>query len=93
MGTHRSRYISEAVKNAVVQTATGCFYCLRIIGPFEFDHLIPFADGGTNERDNIVLACLPCNRAKKRKTVADFYRWQAARAEKQARAILQRIGQ
>lgn len=93
MDTRRSRYVSEAVKRDVVEQSTGCFHCLRSIGPFEFDHLIPFADGGSNDISNIVLACLPCNRSKKRKSVAEFYRWQAGRIEKRALEILRRIEQ
>jgi hypothetical protein len=30
----------------------------------EVDHIIPVADGGKNEFDNYITACLPCNRGK-----------------------------
>jgi hypothetical protein len=30
----------------------------------EIDHIIPLAAGGTNEVDNLVTACFPCNRGK-----------------------------
>ncbi len=32
--------------------------------PFEFDHVIPRAKGGTDDPDNIVLSCRPCNRTR-----------------------------
>ena len=31
---------------------------------FEFDHIIPKINGGSNELQNIILACRGCNRAK-----------------------------
>lgn len=42
-----------------------CSYCLADIEAYyEADHFIPVAKGGGNEPENIVLACLPCNRSK-----------------------------
>jgi hypothetical protein len=42
-----------------------CGYCLasqRVVGPFlEIDHIIPEARGGTDDEDNLVLACPMCN--------------------------------
>ena len=40
----------------------------------EWDHVIPLARGGTNDADNIVLACRNCNRSKGSKTVAEWRR-------------------
>jgi hypothetical protein len=41
-----------------------CRYCGDIVGPFEIDHVVPVAMGGTNRRGNLVLACRPCNSRK-----------------------------
>jgi hypothetical protein len=30
----------------------------------ECDHIIPVSEGGTNDMDNLVTACFPCNRGK-----------------------------
>ncbi|AFZ67070.1 restriction endonuclease [Deinococcus peraridilitoris DSM 19664] len=54
-----------------------CYYCQR---PFDFaglsrptvDHRTPKARGGTDDLDNIVLACLNCNQRKGPKTADEF---------------------
>lgn len=30
----------------------------------EYDHILPFASGGTNELDNMIAACAPCNNGR-----------------------------
>ena len=51
-----------------------CGYCLTaqaIIGPLlEIDHVIPVARGGSDEEDNLVLACPLCNGHKAGKVEA-----------------------
>lgn len=43
-----------------------CKYCGVLTGPdAEIDHVIPLSKGGTNELDNLVTACRPCNQAKR----------------------------
>ncbi len=34
---------------------------------FAFDHVVPLSLSGTNEPDNLVLACYPCNSSKGKK--------------------------
>ena len=34
------------------------------IAPFEVDHIIPVSRGGTNDYENLTLACRWCNRSK-----------------------------
>jgi hypothetical protein len=45
-----------------------CEYCKtpeRTFGfPFEVDHFVPISRGGTDELDNLVLACRSCNTFK-----------------------------
>lgn len=43
-----------------------CQYCGRSAPsvPLEVDHIIPRADGGTDQPDNLVCACWSCNRGK-----------------------------
>lgn len=44
-----------------------CHWCREPFSfqhPMTFEHLIPLANGGTNDDDNLVLACAPCNHAR-----------------------------
>lgn len=49
-----------------------CAYCGDEEGPFHFDHLYPRARGGSDDDHNIVLACVPCNRSKRDKTLMEW---------------------
>ena len=64
--------ISKTLKEKVRQTARHrCGYCLflELYSPtvFQIDHIIPLAEGGTNEEENLWLLCETCNRAKSNK--------------------------
>lgn len=48
-----------------------CFYCHEP-GKLSIDHDIPIARGGTDNIDNILPACLPCNRRKHKRTSAEY---------------------
>jgi len=66
MSTH---FISTALRQRVAAAARfRCGYCLtsqQIIGPLlEIDHIIPEAKGGTNDEENLFLACPMCNSHK-----------------------------
>jgi 5-methylcytosine-specific restriction endonuclease McrA len=37
---------------------------IRLEDGFEWDHIIPVSRGGTNEPENIEIACHPCNASK-----------------------------
>lgn len=49
-----------------------CVYCGDTEGPFHYDHLWPVSRGGSNEPNNIVMACAPCNLAKGGKTLVEW---------------------
>ena len=49
-----------------------CVYCGETDDEFEFDHVVPYSRGGTEDPSNIVLACKPCNRAKGARTPAEW---------------------
>lgn len=67
--------ISDELKNKIRQQARNrCGYCLtpqEIVSIcFEIEHLRPIADGGTDEEENLWLACRNCNAFKHAKTHA-----------------------
>lgn len=45
---------------------SGCKYCSKplTVKLLSLDHLVPLANGGTNDPSNFQLICKPCNRAK-----------------------------
>ena len=62
-------YISASLRKRVAETACfRCGYCQisqHIVGPLlEIDHIIPEAEGGTNDEENLFLACPMCNSHK-----------------------------
>ncbi|MEM9908118.1 MAG: HNH endonuclease signature motif containing protein [Cyanobacteria bacterium P01_D01_bin.44] len=62
-------YIPEALRQLVSQRAAGqCEYCLLhqtfSIYSHEIDHAVATKHGGQTIPENLVLACLPCNRHK-----------------------------
>jgi len=62
-------YIPETLRRQVVETARHlCGYCLtaeEISGaPMHIEHIIPLAQGGTSDEENLWLACAWCNSHK-----------------------------
>ena len=60
-----SQALREQVRNAA---SDRCGYCLcrqeYVPGVLEIDHIVPKAAGGTDEEENLWLACRMCNHAK-----------------------------
>lgn len=46
-----------------------CAYCLRRLGRPEIEHLLPVSRGVCLAADNVVPACLKCNRAKSNRPI------------------------
>jgi hypothetical protein len=64
-----ARDISEEVRSRVrAQAGDRCGYCLSpqrlVLAWLEIEHLIPTARGGTDDEDNLWLACRLCNNFK-----------------------------
>ena len=49
-----------------------CFYCCKKLRKWHIDHFTPLSRGGTNQRDNLRLACPGCNLAKSDKPPEQF---------------------
>lgn len=64
-----SIYIPSSLRRLVSSRAQGCCeYCLLAAEdaefPHEIDHQVPIIHGGKSESDNLVFACVKCNRYK-----------------------------
>ncbi len=74
------RYLGEGreplpkiIRDAMVERFTGhCAYCEGEEGPFEIDHVHPVALGGSDDPENLVWACRPCNRSKGAKPLSEW---------------------
>lgn len=60
---------SEAVRARVrMEAGDRCGYCLSrqefVFAPLEIDHIVPTSRGGSDEEDNLWLACRLCNSYK-----------------------------
>ena len=52
-----------------------CAYCGKVGGKLEADHIVPFSKGGGDCIENLVTACMKCNRQKRDKSVNEFNKW------------------
>jgi len=62
-------YISAKLRQKICRQAKNrCGYCLGeqryILAPLEIEHILPTAKGGTDEEENLWLACPLCNSYK-----------------------------
>lgn len=60
-----------------------CRFCnspLKGIG--EIEHLTPLSRGGTNNKGNLTLSCINCNREKTNKTLEEYLEWRVERGMK-----------
>jgi len=61
----------------ILATVTACYLCNTDIdyqdpSSFHFDHKVPVSRGGTNELENLGIACSVCNYAKRDMLVDEF---------------------
>lgn len=69
--------IPLAVRGAVYsRDGRRCAYCGDTDGPFHFDHIFPLSRGGSDDPNNITVACSTCNLSKGDKTLQE---WMARR--------------
>lgn len=67
--------ISRAVRTRIrAEAGNRCGYCLSpqqyVLGQLEIEHIIPKAAGGTDDEENLWLACRLCNNYKATQTRA-----------------------
>src|SRR6266568_4624376 len=62
-GTHTAQDIQEQYDR---QRGT-CYWCHKKLEKYHVDHIIPLVRGGSNDPDNLVIACPHCNLSKNKK--------------------------
>ena len=69
--TQSRRPLSKSLRFSILERdGFRCQYCGATPqnGALEVDHIIPVADGGSDDPSNLLTACEPCNKGKGRKT-------------------------
>ena len=68
-------YVSPDLRQVAEDAGHRCGYCLSdevLTGlPLSIDHIVPVAAGGPTTRENLWLACRPCNEFKGTRTHAE----------------------
>lgn len=67
-GRNRGVNVGKTTRRDVMKDP--CFYCGD--KPESIDHLLPWSQGGTNARENLVAACRLCNEMKADMTYEDL---------------------
>ena len=72
-GFTQSRYISATTKKIVYSRDGGVCQCCGSSQSLEYDHIMPFSCGGSNDASNIQLLCMKCNRSKSNSCVCKIH--------------------
>ncbi|QDP58780.1 MAG: hypothetical protein GOVbin1573_67 [Prokaryotic dsDNA virus sp.] len=59
-------------REVIARDGEYCRYCWQRCKDIHIDHLVPLSKGGTNNLENLVVACRPCNLSKGAK---DWFEW------------------
>lgn len=57
-------FTAQDIKEKFSKQKGQCYYCNCKLDKYHIDHVIPVSKGGSNNPDNLVLACPTCNRSK-----------------------------
>lgn len=61
------------LRNGVVNDADStCHYCSDQHDNMCADHVVPLSRGGSNDRDNLVCCCIPCNSSKADRLLSEW---------------------
>lgn len=58
----------------LIANKASCYYCQKALKKEDvtMDHVVPLLRGGRSTKGNVVMACKPCNNAKKDQLVMDW---------------------
>lgn len=73
-GSYKNTITPNDIQKLLQQQHYRCWWChVEVKGyDFHFDHIIPFAKGGTNSISNICISCKKCNASKAARMPWDF---------------------
>ena len=72
--TGNRRGIGKAERSAIASAwSNKCAYCEDQTTTFEIDHIVPHADGGSCDLENLCLSCKSCNRRKRSMRLPKLY--------------------
>jgi hypothetical protein len=81
----RASYWPKWLEQLLLNRHAGrCYYCPKVVASsalvssdYDIDHVVPIAQGGTNDPTNLVIACKECNGDKGADliSVADSFHW------------------
>ena len=63
----KRKYVSDEIKEAVYERDNGACKSCGSKEQLQYDHIIPFSKGGSDEIDNLQILCRSCNLAKSNK--------------------------
>nr|WP_139110026.1 HNH endonuclease signature motif containing protein [Ensifer sp. LC163] len=65
--------MSQSAKAAIFERdGERCRYCGTTEGPFHVDHILPVALGGSNDPENLTVACRDCNLSKGARLISEW---------------------
>jgi hypothetical protein len=67
-GTHTAQDIQDILEHQ----GGLCYYCGIILEAYHVDHYFPISKGGSNSKENLVVACPHCNLSKNDKLPEDY---------------------
>jgi 5-methylcytosine-specific restriction endonuclease McrA len=66
-------HTAEQLRYLLKRQRNRCHYCKSKLIEWHQEHRIPLSRGGTDNIENIVISCPPCNWRKRDKTEEEFY--------------------
>jgi hypothetical protein len=65
--------LSAALRNTIFdRDGARCRYCGSMEGPFHVDHVVSVKRGGSDDPENLVIACMACNLSKGSKSLQEW---------------------
>lgn len=80
--TDASRFSATAWGIALRRYGRRCYICGAVGVPLEKDHVVPVAEGGTNEAENCAPICESCHKLKSERERIRAYRKRQAKAKR-----------